>query len=94
MVGSGVVDKLGGLIVTNLTPGPGYRFEAAPVERPQRRPLRSRCCRRSSTPSPQFYADQHLHVGLNYVEMRDGITWRRRFASLRERLSQTVLFRP
>src|ERR1700683_4785906 len=26
-VGSGVVDNLGGLIVTNLTPGPGVRFE-------------------------------------------------------------------
>jgi hypothetical protein len=72
-VGSGVVDKLGGLIVPYLTPGPGYRFEqstgsktlaTAPFE----------VLSTSSTPSPSFYAGQKLHAGLNYVEMRDGIT--------------------
>ena len=26
-----------------------------------------------STPPPSFYASQHLHAGLNYVKMRDGI---------------------
>ncbi len=72
-MGSGVVDKLGGLIVTNLTPGPGYRFEASTGSKTLATasfPVLST----SSTPAPAFYAGQSLHAGLNYVEMRDGIT--------------------
>jgi predicted acyl esterase len=72
-VGSGVVDKLGGLIVTNLTPGPGYRFQTTGGSETEATAPFS-VLSTSSTPAPQFYADQHLHAGLNYVEMRDGIT--------------------
>ena len=72
-VGSGIVDKLGGLIVTNLTPGPGYRFETTSGSTTEATAPFS-VLSTSSTPSPAFYADQHLHAGLNYVEMRDGIT--------------------
>jgi predicted acyl esterase len=72
-VGSGVVDRLGGLIVTNLTPGPGYRFETTSGSATEQTAPFS-VLSTSSTPSPQFYAGQHLHAGLNYVEMRDGIT--------------------
>ena len=72
-VGSGTVDKLGGLIVSNLTPGPGYRFEATSGSKTEATAAFS-VLSVSSTPSPSFYADQKLHVGLNYVEMRDGIT--------------------
>ncbi len=72
-VGSGVVDKLGGLIVTDLTPGPGYRFELTSGSKVEATAPFS-VLSTSSTPTPGFYAGQHLHAGLNYVEMRDGIT--------------------
>jgi uncharacterized protein len=72
-VGSGVVDKLGGLIVRNVTPGSGYRFETLAGTHPTASAPFAVLSTRS-TPAPSFYADQHLHVGLNYVTMRDGIT--------------------
>jgi predicted acyl esterase len=71
-VGAGVVDKLGGVVVPNLTPGAGYRFRttggAKPLETAPFAVLST-----SSTPSPSDYASQQLHAGLNYVKMRDGI---------------------
>ncbi len=70
-VGSGVVDRLGALLVRNLAPGPGYRFVttgARPSETGAFSVLSTR-----STPPPSFYADQHLHAGLNYLTMRDGV---------------------
>ncbi len=72
-VGSGVVDKLGALIVTDLTPGPGYRFEQTSGSKTEATAPFS-VLSTSPAPPPAFYADQHLHAGLNYVEMRDGIT--------------------
>jgi predicted acyl esterase len=71
-VGSGVVDRLGSLIVRNLTPGPGFRFEVgagAGARATAPFPVLST----RSTPSPSFYSSQHLGAGLNYVRMRDGI---------------------
>jgi uncharacterized protein len=72
-VGSGVVSKLGGLIVRNVAPGGGYRFEALGT-RPETASAPFSVLSTRSTPPPSFYADQHLQVGLNYVTMRDGIT--------------------
>jgi predicted acyl esterase len=69
-VGSGVVDSLGGLIVRNLAPGGGYRFE-----RSGHRPgAPFSVLSATSTPPSSFYSAQHLHAGLNYVHMRDGVT--------------------
>jgi predicted acyl esterase len=71
-VGSGVVDRLGSLIVRNLTAGPGYRFEEG-TGSGARRTAAFRVLSTSSTPGSSFYSSQHLHAGLNYVRMRDGI---------------------
>ncbi len=71
-VGTGVVDSLGGLIIRNLTPGRGFRFEETGPRPRQTAPFS--VLSTDSTPSPSFYSSQHLHAGLNYVAMRDGIT--------------------
>jgi len=71
-VGSGVVDRLGSLIVRNLTPGPGYRFAEGANSRARRTTAFS-VLSTSSTPPASFYSSQELHAGLNYVRMRDGI---------------------
>ncbi len=71
-VGSGVVDRLGSLIIRNVPPGPGYRFATAHDPGARRTPPFS-VLSTHSTPSPSFYSGQHLHAGLNYVRMRDGV---------------------
>ncbi len=71
-VGYGVVDRLGSLIVRNLTPGPGYRF-AEGTNSGARRTAAFSVLSTSSTPAASFYSSQELHAGLNYVRMRDGI---------------------
>ena len=71
-VGTGVVDSLGGLIIRNLTPGGGFRFEE--TSRKHRETASFSVLSTNSTPPPSFYSSQHLHAGLNYVRMRDGIT--------------------
>jgi hypothetical protein len=71
-VGAGVVDRLGSLIVRNLTPGSGFRFEVGAGSGMRSTPPFS-VLSTHSTPSPSFYSSQHLHAGLNYVRMRDGI---------------------
>ena len=70
-MGSGVVDKLGGVIVQNLAPGPGYRFETTGTKALETEsfPVLST----NSAPPPSFYSCQQLHAGLNYLKMRDGI---------------------
>jgi predicted acyl esterase len=70
--GSGVVDRLGSLIVRNLTPGAGYRFEEG-TGPAARRTAAFRVLGTTSTPGASLYSSQHLHAGLNYVRMRDGI---------------------
>ncbi|HMD47138.1 MAG TPA: CocE/NonD family hydrolase [Acidimicrobiales bacterium] len=68
-VGHGVTDRFGSLIVRSVAPGPGYRFALAGgrVSAP------FRVLAPTDVPPPSFYADQHLHAGLNYLTMRDGI---------------------
>jgi predicted acyl esterase len=72
-VGSGVVDSLGSLMVRNLTPGSGYRFEEGSGGQTVSTASFSVLSTTDSTPPPSFYSSQHLHAGLNYVRMRDGI---------------------
>ncbi len=71
-VGSGVVDTLGGIIIRNVRPGSGYRFEETGTE--HRRTGSFSVLSDSSTPPSSLYSSQHLHAGLNYVRMRDGIS--------------------
>jgi predicted acyl esterase len=71
-VGSGVVDRLGSLIVRNLPPGSGYRFAATGDPGAHRTPAFT-VLSTHSTPPPSFYSGQQLHAGLNYVRMRDGV---------------------
>jgi hypothetical protein len=71
-VGTGVVDSLGGLIIRNLSAGGGFRFKE------QRAKHRSTAAfsvlSTHSAPPSSFYSSQHLHAGLNYIKMRDGIS--------------------
>ena len=71
-VGSGVVDQLGSLIVRNLTPGAGFRFEEGTGAN-KRATATFSVLSTASTARPSFYSSQHLHAGLNYVRTRDGI---------------------
>jgi hypothetical protein len=72
-VGSGIVDTLGSLIVRNLTPGSGFRFEEGGGATMKATAPFAVLSTTASTPPPSFYSSQHLHVGLNYVRMRDGV---------------------
>jgi predicted acyl esterase len=72
-VGSGIVDRLGSLVVRNLAAGPGYHFAQGSGSGTRSTATFSVLSPSSSTPSTRFYASQHLHAGLNYVRMRDGI---------------------
>jgi predicted acyl esterase len=71
-VGAGVVDNLGGIIIRNLSAGGGYRFEETSGK--HRKTGSFSVLSTHSTPRASFYSDQHLHAGLNYVKMRDGIS--------------------
>jgi predicted acyl esterase len=71
-VGSGVVDRLGALVVRNLRAGGGFRFQETGAR--HRTTATFSVLSTSSTPPPSFYSSQHLHEGLNYVRMRDGVT--------------------
>jgi predicted acyl esterase len=71
--GSGVVDSLGSLIVRNLPPGSGYRFQEGSGGQTASTAPFSVLSPTHSTPPASFYSSQHLHAGLNYVRMRDGI---------------------
>jgi predicted acyl esterase len=71
-VASGTADALGSLILRNLSPGSGYRWEDVtskertgtfPVLAPGQNP---------PVHSP-LYTDQPMSEGLNYIKMRDGI---------------------
>ncbi len=71
-VGHGVADRLGSLIVRDVAPGPGYTFRTVTgAEVAGTRPFR--VLSPSDIPPESFYADQHMHVGLNYLTMRDGV---------------------
>ena len=72
VVGRGVVDRLGSLIVRNLTPGRGFRFEESRRSRTLAT-LPFSVFAANSPPPASFYSSQRLHQGLNYMKMRDGV---------------------
>jgi predicted acyl esterase len=71
-LGGGIADQYGSLIVRNLQPGRGYQVRQTSGPTTYQTPTFS-VLGTNSTPPASFYADQHLHVGLNYLTMRDGI---------------------
>ncbi|MGH8997305.1 MAG: CocE/NonD family hydrolase, partial [Acidimicrobiales bacterium] len=71
VVGSGTVNGLGGLLVRNLGPGGGYRFETTGSKTEQTAPFSVLSAH--SAPPASFDAGQTLHAGLNYLKMRDGV---------------------
>ena len=71
-VGRGTTDALGSLVVRNVAPGTGYTFRVTiGGKRAATAPFR--VLAPADTPSAAFYASQHLHAGLNYLTMRDGV---------------------
>jgi predicted acyl esterase len=72
-VGSGTIDAQGSLIVRDLAPGRGYRFETV-AGRTVSATARFRVLSTADTPPNTFYSGQHLVEGLNYITMRDGVT--------------------
>ncbi len=70
-VGAGVVDALGSLIIRNLNPGSGFRFEETGPSPRASAPFS--VLSTDSTPPGSFYAAQSLQAGLNYIQMRDGV---------------------
>jgi len=71
-VGRGTTDALGSLVIRNITPGPGYTFRAR-VGKTQVATTPFRVLSPADSAPNAFYASQHLHVGLNYLTMRDGV---------------------
>jgi predicted acyl esterase len=71
-IDKGTADAQGALVVANLAPGTGYRFLAVSGSKVAATPTFS-VLSTDSTPAPSFYSSQHMHAGLNYIEMRDGV---------------------
>ncbi len=70
-VGGGTADRLGSLVVRNVTAGPGYRFRSTgphPTATTGFRVLST-----SDTPPGSLYSGQQMVAGLNYITMRDGV---------------------
>ena len=74
-VGRGTTDALGSLIVRNVAAGSGYSFRQVTPGTPGSHATASsfRVLAPTDTPAASFYAGQHLHEGINYVTMRDGV---------------------
>lgn len=72
-VATGAADEAGSLVVRNLEPGDGYTFRAVEGEEVAGSPA-LRVLDISDTPEAEFYEDQELEAGLNYITMRDGVT--------------------
>ena len=71
-VGGGTADRLGSLIVRTLKAGSGYQVRAVSGTKVYGTPRFSVLSQSSAKPAA-FYAGQHLHPGLNYLTMRDGV---------------------
>lgn len=72
-VAAGTADAQGSLVFRTLPPGTGYtvRTTAKPVE--QSRPLKVMSVE-NSKPAADWYGQQQLKAGFNYLTMRDGTT--------------------
>jgi len=71
-VGRGRTDGLGSLVIRNVTPGNGYTFRVTEGGK-EAATAPFRVLAPTDTPAPAFYSGQKLHVGLNYLTMRDGV---------------------
>jgi len=71
VVGHGIADAQGSLVIRNLPAGGGYHFAAAGGASVPT--TRFAVLAPSDTPPASFYAGQHLQPGINYVTMRDGV---------------------
>jgi uncharacterized protein len=73
VVGTGTTDALGALVINDLTPGAGYEFTLTSGATTTTTPKFS--VLNQTDPKPEsFYKGVKIHVGLNYLPMRDGIT--------------------
>jgi len=72
-VGGGTVDAQGSLIVRSVSPGTGYTFRTTKGTTTASTNA-FRVLSTGDTPPESFYSGQHLHVGLNYLTMRDGVS--------------------
>lgn len=72
IVGRGHADRLGSLIVRNLAPGRGYTFRSVQGTEVLGTG-RLQVLGPHQVPPETFYAGQHMHAGLNYLTMRDGV---------------------
>jgi predicted acyl esterase len=72
VVGRGTTDRYGSLVVYDVAPGPGYVFRTTSGSSGHTEPFTVLGVH--STPPSSFYASQHMHAGLNYITMRDGIS--------------------
>ena len=68
----GRTDDLGSLIIRGLTPGTGYSWEATGTGRTSRSFAVLKAGADPATGST-LYTGQTMHLGLNYITMRDGI---------------------
>jgi predicted acyl esterase len=72
-VGSGTMDSLGALVIHDVTPGKGYHFSLHDKGSITSTPSFT-VMSQTQPRSKSFYGSVKIHVGLNYIPMRDGIT--------------------
>jgi predicted acyl esterase len=72
-VATGTADEMGSLIVRDLTPGEGYTFRSVDGDEVAGSDEFA-VLAITDTPPQEFYDDQELEQGLNYVTMRDGVS--------------------
>jgi predicted acyl esterase len=73
VVDRAVADRFGSLVFSNVAPGGGYtvRSVISPGKVAGTKPFRVLAL--GYVPPTSLYTSQHLHVGMNYIRMRDGI---------------------
>lgn len=72
IIGTGIADRLGSLIIRNLPYNQYFTFRSyfdSKVEGTKSFKILSP----NDTPPNSFYSSQKMHVGLNYITMRDGV---------------------
>lgn len=73
VVARGTTDRFGSLVFRDVEPGAGYTVRSKTADGVEGSdPIRVTVP--SEHPDPNFYADQEIGPGLNYIEMRDGVT--------------------
>ncbi len=72
-IGSGTIDDLGAFVVHDVVPGSGYTFSVTSNGATTVTPA-FKVLNQTTPPPASFYKGVTLHVGLNYLPMRDGIT--------------------